>query len=55
MQLNSDRISRLRKNENLEEAVRAVLKYLRELKRPYLTDMEEKLLSLVEEEGRVVD
>ncbi|MGF1938778.1 MAG: hypothetical protein RM347_031205 [Nostoc sp. ChiQUE02] len=39
----SDRISRLRENENLEEAARAVLKHLGELKRPYLTAVEEKL------------
>lgn len=48
MQLISDRITRLRQNENLEEAGRAVLKYLGELKRPYLTQVEQKLLSLIE-------
>ncbi|WP_375502585.1 hypothetical protein [uncultured Nostoc sp.] len=48
MQLISDRITRLRQNENLEEASRAVLKYLGELKRPYLTQVEQKLLSLIE-------
>ncbi|WP_375512099.1 hypothetical protein [uncultured Nostoc sp.] len=48
MQLISDRISRLGENESLEEAVRAVLKHLGELKRPYLTAVEEKLLSLIE-------
>ncbi|MEH2255251.1 hypothetical protein [Nostoc sp.] len=37
MQQISDRISRLRENENLEEAARAMLKYLGELKRSYLT------------------
>ncbi|QLE45431.1 hypothetical protein FD723_33005 (plasmid) [Nostoc sp. C052] len=47
---NSDRISRLRENENLEEAARAVLKHLGELKRPYLTVVEEKLLSFIEKE-----
>jgi hypothetical protein len=46
----SDRISRLRENENLEEAARAVLKHLGELKRPYLTAVEEKLLSVIEQE-----
>ncbi|MBD2730237.1 hypothetical protein H6G96_28955 [Nostoc sp. FACHB-892] len=46
----SDRISRLRENENLEEAARAVLKHLGELKRPYLTAVEEELLSVIERE-----
>jgi hypothetical protein len=50
-----DRISRLRENESLEEAARAVLKHLGELKRPYLTAVEEKLLSLIEIEYRVVN
>jgi hypothetical protein len=40
----------LRKNENLEEAAHAVLKYLGEVKRPYLTMVEEKLLGLIERE-----
>ncbi len=44
------RIRRLQENENLEEAPRAVLKHLGELKRPYLTAVEEKLLSVVEQE-----
>lgn len=51
MQLISDRISRLRENENLEEAVRAVLKHLGELKRPYLTSFEEELLRFIEEKS----
>jgi hypothetical protein len=50
-----DRLSRLRENENLEEAARAVLKHLGELKRPYLTDVEEKLLSLIEFEYGIID
>ncbi|MCC5624100.1 hypothetical protein [Nostoc sp. CHAB 5715] len=50
MQQISDRISRLRENENLEEAARAVLKHLGELKRPYLTAVEDKLLGLIERE-----
>ncbi|MBE9211056.1 hypothetical protein IQ244_32145 [Nostoc sp. LEGE 06077] len=50
MQEICDRIRGLRENENLEEAGRAVLKYLGEMKRPYLTAVEEKLLSLIEEE-----
>ncbi|AUB44784.1 Site-specific DNA-cytosine methylase (plasmid) [Nostoc flagelliforme CCNUN1] len=45
-----DRINRLRENENLEEAARAVLKHLGELKQPYLTGVEEKLLMLLESE-----
>jgi hypothetical protein len=48
MQVICDRVTRLRQNENLEEAGRAVLKYLAELKRPYLTQVEQKLLSLIE-------
>jgi hypothetical protein len=47
------RISRLRENENLEDAPSAVLKHLGELKRPYLTVVEEKLLSLIELEYEV--
>jgi hypothetical protein len=46
--LASLRIRRLRENENLENAPSAVLKHLGELKRPYLTVVEEKLLSLIE-------
>jgi hypothetical protein len=49
MQVICDRISRLRENENLEEAARAVLKYLGELKRPYLNAFEEELLSFIEQ------
>ncbi|MBN3922516.1 hypothetical protein [Nostoc sp. NMS4] len=50
MQLLCDRIRRLRENENLEDAPSAVLKHLGEMKRPYLTVVEEKLLSLIEKE-----
>ncbi|WP_292705148.1 MULTISPECIES: hypothetical protein [unclassified Nostoc] len=49
------RISRLRENENLEEAARAVLKHLEELKRPYLTDVKDKLLGLIEKEYGIID
>jgi DNA-directed RNA polymerase subunit L len=49
MQVICDRISKLRENENLEEAARAVLKHLGELKRPYLTAFEEELLSFIEQ------
>jgi hypothetical protein len=48
MQILCDRIHRLRVNNNLEEATQAVLKCLGELKRPYLTAVEEKLLILIE-------
>ncbi|MHC0067945.1 hypothetical protein ACWATR_34485 [Nostoc sp. UIC 10890] len=48
MQMICDRISRLRENENLEEAARTVLKHLGELKRSYLTAFEEELLSFIE-------
>ena len=51
----SDRISRLRENEKLEEAARAVLKHLGELKGPYLTEVEEKLLSVIEKEYGIID
>lgn len=55
MQLISDRINRLRDNENLEEAARTMLKHLGKLKRPYLTAVEEKLLSVLESEyGREI-
>nr|MDZ8231323.1 hypothetical protein [Nostoc sp. ChiQUE02] len=47
MQVICDRIHRLQENENLEDAPSAVLKHLGELKRPYLTAVEEKLLSLI--------
>ncbi|MBD2473249.1 hypothetical protein H6G90_37665 [Nostoc sp. FACHB-145] len=45
-----DRIQRLRENKNLEDAARAMLKCLGELKRPYLTNVEEKLLGVIERE-----
>jgi len=53
--LASLRISRLRENENLEDAPTAVLKHLGELKRPYLTTVEEKLLGLIEKEYGIID
>ncbi|MBD2492327.1 hypothetical protein [Aulosira sp. FACHB-615] len=55
MQQVCDRITRLQESENLEEAGRAMLKYLGELKRSYLTDVEEKLLSVIEQEYGVTD
>ncbi|MFW9259284.1 hypothetical protein [Nostoc sp. CALU 546] len=53
--LASLRISRLREDENLEDAPSAVLKHLGELKRPYLSEFEEKLLSFIEQEYGIVD
>lgn len=55
MQQISDRISRLRENENLEEAPEAMLKYLGEVKRLYLTAVEEKLLGLIEKEYGMIN
>ncbi|MEH2162869.1 MAG: hypothetical protein V7K38_18035 [Nostoc sp.] len=46
MQEISDRIHRLREKENLEESARTALKHLGELKPPYLTAVEEKLLGI---------
>lgn len=51
MQELSTRIKKLYNNENLETAEEAVLKHLSELNRPYLTPLEEKLLSLLEKNG----
>uniref|UniRef100_A0A0C1R7F4 Uncharacterized protein n=1 Tax=Tolypothrix bouteillei VB521301 TaxID=1479485 RepID=A0A0C1R7F4_9CYAN len=44
------RITKLRNLNNVEDATYAVLKHLGEIKRPYLTSVEEKLLSLLESE-----
>jgi hypothetical protein len=55
MQVICDRITRLRDHENLEEAARNVLKHLGKLKRPYLTAVEEKLLSLIGKEYGIID
>jgi hypothetical protein len=54
MQQISDRISRLRDSGKLEAPVEAVLKCLGELKRPYLTEFEEKLLGFIEQEYGIV-
>jgi hypothetical protein len=48
MQSLSARINKLRQNDNLEKAADAVLKHLGSVNRPYLTDLEEKMLSLIE-------
>ncbi|MUG91804.1 hypothetical protein F7734_04685 [Scytonema sp. UIC 10036] len=45
-----DRLTRLRNQGNLEEAALSVLKQLGEIKRPYLTPVEEKLLGVLERE-----
>ncbi|MHC5748835.1 MAG: hypothetical protein ACYTXT_44810 [Nostoc sp.] len=39
----------------MEDAPSAVLKYLGELKRPYLTAVQEKLLGLIEREYGIID
>jgi hypothetical protein len=49
------RIRKLRSHGKLEAPAQAVLKCLGELKRPYLTAMEEKLLSVIEQEYGVMD
>lgn len=51
----SDRIHRLWENQNLEDAPSDVLKHLGELKRLYLTAVEEKLLSVIEKEYGIID
>ncbi|MDZ8140470.1 MAG: hypothetical protein RM049_35135 [Nostoc sp. DedQUE04] len=51
----SDRISRLRDSGKLEASAEAVLKCLGELKRPYLTQFEEELLSFIEQKCQVED
>ena len=55
MQQISDCISRLRDSGKLEAPVEAVLKCLGELKRPYLSEFEEKLLGFIEQEYEIVD
>ncbi|WP_414544797.1 hypothetical protein [Nostoc sp. CCY0012] len=50
MQSLSARINKLRHSGNLEKAADAVLKHLGSVNRPYLTDLEEKMLSLIEME-----
>ncbi|MCC5622155.1 hypothetical protein [Nostoc sp. CHAB 5715] len=51
----SDCISRLRENENLEDTPSASAQSLGELKRPYLTPVEEKLLGFIEKEYGIID
>ncbi|NEU79955.1 hypothetical protein G1O98_12960 [Nostoc sp. UIC10630] len=49
------RISRLQNCENLENAPSPVLKYLEQFKQPYLTEVEEKMLGLIENEYGIDD
>ncbi|WZF21357.1 hypothetical protein WKK05_36950 (plasmid) [Nostoc sp. UHCC 0302] len=51
MQLISDRISRVY-SDSLEETVKSLLQLLGKLNRPYLTDVEDKLLKVLELEIR---
>jgi len=44
------RITRLRENRQIEAPVLSVLRCLGELKRPFLTQFEEKLLSFIQQE-----
>jgi hypothetical protein len=55
MQEISDRITKLLSNNKLEDAAIKMLKHLGEVKRPYLTPFEEKLLSFIEQECGVMD
>ena len=54
MQLISDRISRVY-SDSLEETVKSLLQSLGKLNRPYLTAVEEKLLSLIEREYALIE
>jgi len=54
MQQICDRISRLY-SDSLEETVKNLLQSLGKLNRPYLTTVEEKLLSVLEEEYGIID
>ncbi|MHC5825035.1 MAG: hypothetical protein ACYT04_56620 [Nostoc sp.] len=54
MQSLSDRISRVY-SDSLEETVKSLLQSLGKLNRPYLTTVEEKLLSLIEREYGLID
>jgi hypothetical protein len=54
MQVICDRISRVY-SDSLEETVKSLLQSLGKLNRPYLTAVEEKLLSLIEREYSVIN
>jgi hypothetical protein len=51
-QMNSicDRLNKLRNSGKLEEAATSLLQHIGQVKRPYLTPLEEKLLSVLEQE-----
>ena len=46
----SERIRKLLDTGNLEESAQSILAKLGKIQRPYLTDLEEKLLFLLEQE-----
>ncbi len=50
LQLLCERLRKLRNSSDLEQAAVSVLKHLGEVKRPYLTPLEEKLLGVLEQE-----
>ncbi|MCF2151917.1 hypothetical protein IQ276_037040 [Desmonostoc muscorum LEGE 12446] len=54
MQVICDRLGRVY-SSGLEESVQKFLEMLGKLNRPYLTTVEEKLLSLIEREYRLID
>ncbi|BAY29295.1 hypothetical protein NIES2107_11360 [Nostoc carneum NIES-2107] len=54
MQEICDRISRVYSG-GLEESVQSFLESLGKLKRAYLTQLEEKVLSLIEKKYRIID
>ncbi|WP_235018911.1 hypothetical protein [Tolypothrix sp. NIES-4075] len=43
-----DRLTKLRNSGKLEEAATSLLQHIGQVKRPYLTPLEEKLLSVLE-------
>ena len=55
MQELGDRIKRLRERDSLEESAYSFLGFLGKLKRPELTPLEEKLLSVLESEYGIVE
>jgi hypothetical protein len=46
----SERLARLRNSGKLEQAATSLLQHIGQVKRPYLTPLEEKILSLLEQE-----
>jgi hypothetical protein len=49
----SERLTRLRSSGKLEQAATSLLQHIGQVKRPYLTPLEEKILSLLEQEYKV--